>query len=761
MNVITRFNYLIVIIIVSSILFITAGILLQVNTERTIARSRAGNIRIFNSPNIDKESKEILRQNMDRSQSVLALSRVLTVLAIGGVLTLSSLVIRRLRKQQSLILLLQLANNNEALARRKVEKISADVEDLYNHAPCGYHSLDDKGMFIAINQTALKWLGYKQNEVVGKLYFTDVIDKESVQIFKNNFPNFKQVGNVQDLRFNMLSKSGRVFPVSLNSTAIYDIKGTFLSSRSTVFDITGMVEIEAELKEAKRRADQSAQIKEQFLANMSHEIRTPVNSMIGFTNLLQKTSLSEDQQQFVNLIQSASENLLVIINEILDISKIEAGMLRIEKNPFSLLGLCNSIETMLRHKAQEKNLGFSIEVQENIPDTLNGDPVRLTQILVNLIANAIKFTSEGNIRIHISKLNQSEESVRLLFTVHDTGIGIPEDKLGRIFERFEQGETDTTRKYGGTGLGLAIVKKLVEIQNGNISVISEQGKGTEFQLELEYGTLTNASQTHITYDRNTETLDPILLKGIKVLIVEDNEMNQLLMKHTFQSWQMSFQIAANGQHAIDWLQRESFDLVLLDIQMPVMDGYATAQAIRKELKNPIPIIAMTAHAMPGEREKCLTHGMNDYISKPLHERELQDLLKKYLPEKRDSIESLTAELQYIDMTFLFDLVMENIEFMKNIIHQFNRQFPSEMTELLEVVASGDRKKIASMAHHIQSTVSVLGKNTPFFEQLQKLETAAANKNSTPQQLNEIFTSLNEHKELLLRDIDRLMKAELE
>lgn len=367
MNVISRFNYLIVIIFVSALLFIAAGILLLVNTGQTIARSKASNLSAISTSHIDSDIQKMitstivleskvrglvltgdeafingvqdsmislkkdldqlhrdvsievrhpllplltslverkikftdetvaayyrsgmpaaqqliatkrgtllrdsiiditiqidrdlqrqlstnLQQNIGRSESVLWLSRILTLLAIGGVLVLSYLVIRRLRKQQSLILLLQLANNNEAAARRKVEKISVDIEDLYNHAPCGYHSLNKEGFFSAINQTELNWLGYKHSEVIGKLHFTDVTDKQSAQLFRENFDNFKDTGIIQDLRFNMVTKSGRSFPVSLNSTAIYDIKGNYLSSRSTVFDITSQVQIEAELKEAK------------------------------------------------------------------------------------------------------------------------------------------------------------------------------------------------------------------------------------------------------------------------------------------------------------------------------------------------------------------------------------------------------------------------------------------------------------------------------------------------------------------------------
>jgi PAS domain S-box len=698
-----------------------------------------------------------LTQNSERAESALWLTRILTFIGIAGVIALSYMIIRRLRKQQGLIMLLKLAHHNEAAARRNVERVSAEVEDLYDNAPCGYHSLNKEGMYVAINQTELNWLGYTRDEVVGKLHITDVVEGVSREEFERLFSSFKEKGHIHDLRFKMISKTGRVFPVAINATAIYDADGNYLSSRSTVFDITTVVNSEAELKEAKRLADESAQIKEQFLANMSHEIRTPVNSIIGFTNLLQKTSLSGDQEQFVRLIQSASENLLSIINEILDLSKMEAGMLRIEKHPFSLRGLCGSVETMFRPRAEEKRLDFSISVQPDIPDTLNGDTIRLTQILVNLIANAIKFTLEGSINVSVTNLAQNDASVRLLFSVADTGIGIAPDKQEKIFERFEQGETDTTRKYGGTGLGLAIVKKLVEIQNGAIRVQSQQGVGTRFEVEMEYGLVTGLEGAPVNFEPEVEMLEPLRVEGKKVLIVEDNEMNQLLMNHTFKSWQIDFEMATNGQQAIDWLRREKFDLVLLDIQMPVLDGYATARAIRKDLKTDIPIIAMTAHAMPGEREKCIGHGMNDYISKPLHERELQQLLRKYLQSNGESILALKDQLEYVDMNFLWDLVMENTEFLQKILQQFMKQFPSEMDELKMHVAAGDTAKVATLAHHIKSTASVLGKTTPFFEQLENLEKLARH-GASAFQVKIVFQSLIDHQQQLMAEVERLRRA---
>jgi PAS domain S-box-containing protein len=714
------------------------------------------------SMQLEKELYEQLQagiaQNRKRTLYVLFTSRLLTILGLSGIVILSLLIIRHILRQQQLIRELEQANENETEARHNIEKISTEIQDLYNNAPCGYHSIDADARIIAINDTELKWLGYTREEVVGRLYVYDILDEETANSVRENFSNFKRNGSVRERRLTMRTKTGATFPVVLNSIAVYDANGNYVSSRSTIFDITLQQKAESELKEARQQAIESANVKEQFLANMSHEIRTPINSVIGFTNLIQKTSMTEEQQQFVTLIQSASENLLTIINDILDISKIEAGMLRIEKNPFSLRGLCSSIETMFYHRAREKNLSFSLYIQDNIPDTLTGDAVRLTQILVNLISNAIKFTQKGGISINITTLAQNDDAIRLRFSVKDSGIGIPADKLETIFERFQQGETDTTRKYGGTGLGLSIVKNLVQLQGGDIRVESEPGKGTEFIFEIGYS-LVHVSETLPASLADKTAITAGAFPDARILVAEDNSMNQLLIKFTFQSWKMNYELADNGAKAIEWLQRDKFDLVLLDIQMPLMDGYATAQAIRKELKSEIPIIAMTAHALAGEREKCISFGMNDYISKPIHEKELFSLLKKYLSDDRESnIETLKNELHYIDLNFLEDMVMGNGEFLKTIIKQFLKQFPGEMEALKLAVDQKDTRQVATLAHHIQSTVSILGKNTPFFQQLEKLEKLA--KKNTTATLSTEFDKLHDYKHLLLQEVNTLLNAKV-
>ncbi|HTE12130.1 MAG TPA: ATP-binding protein, partial [Chitinophagaceae bacterium] len=370
-----------------------------------------------------------------------------------------------------------------------------------------------------------------------------------------------------------------------------------------------------QLDASEKQVKEAAKVKENFMANMSHEIRTPMNAIVGFTSLLQKKNLDADSVAYVQSIQKSGENLLTIINDILDFSKFEAGMMRIEPVPFSLREMLHSIETMFHQKAFEKKLSLIVTVNDTVPDLLEGDASRLTQILVNLIGNAVKFTDHGSIRVYADDSGVTGKTIQLLFSVTDTGIGIAKNELPVIFERFRQAEASITRKYGGTGLGLSIVKDLVLLQNGTISVDSEPGKGTAFRFIIPYKIIDSIPVTADTAEIN-DTI-PIAFHNASILVVEDNEINQTLMKHLLAGWQLSFTIAGSGKEALTYLQQKTFDLVLMDIQMPEIDGYTAAQQIRQNLHLDTPIVAMTAHALAGEREKCISYGMNDYISKPI------------------------------------------------------------------------------------------------------------------------------------------------
>ncbi len=400
-----------------------------------------------------------------------------------------------------------------------------------------------------------------------------------------------------------------------------------ITSFSLFQDINNRNRFESELKAEKLKAEKSALVEEQFLANMSHEIRTPMNAIVGFTRLLEKTKLDKKQTDYLGSIKKSGDGLLLIIDDILDISKMEAGMFRIEKIRFSIPSLMHSVKYMFSQKVEEKGLNLAFRVDEKIPEIVLGDPTRLTQILINLISNSVKFTDDGGIIVQSKLISEDNEGVKVKFIVKDSGIGISEGKLNTIFDRFDQGNTETTRKYGGTGLGLAIVKRLVDLQGGKVYVASTLGKGSEFSFTISYSKTNNNELAPKPREIEIQKIDTT----INVLLVEDNLMNQKLAIEVLNQFGFEVTSAGNGAIAIELLKNAAFDVVLMDIQMPVLDGYRAARKIRDELKLDIPIIAMTAHVMTGEKEKCMSYGMNDYISKPFIESDLYNIICTHLP----------------------------------------------------------------------------------------------------------------------------------
>lgn len=478
-----------------------------------------------------------------------------------------------------------------------------------------------------------------------------------------------------------------------------------------------------QLDASEKKEREAARIKENFLANMSHEIRTPMNAILGFTNLLQKKTLEPEAEAYVHSIRQSGENLLAIINDILDLSRIEAGMMRIEPTPFSVRSLVHSVETMFTEKTREKGLLLTTSVEEQVPDILEGDAVRLTQILVNLIGNAVKFTQRGSINVSINAEPLPTGLVTMFISVSDTGIGIEKDKLPGIFDRFRQAEDSITRKYGGTGLGLAIVKDLVDLQQGSITVISEPGLGTRFQLSIPYKIpVVGKAPKHkvVKHDIMYPTAG-----NTQMLVVEDNEINQSLMKHLLASWQVNPDIAANGKEAIEMLRHKKYDVILMDIQMPEMDGYSATQIIRKELKLTTPIIAMTAHALAGEREKCLGFGMDEYISKPVREQELRGLINRLVGTGSNEPSSMQTgianEHKYIDLAYMQEISGGSKEYEQTVTAQFLEIVPADLEKMQGAWEEKDLAKLHRLAHTMKTSVSVMGLNTALEQVLDTIE----------------------------------------
>jgi len=400
-----------------------------------------------------------------------------------------------------------------------------------------------------------------------------------------------------------------------------------------VIERTSQLEIiNKELKEAKDKAETTTRIaedamkaKQQFLSNMSHEIRTPMNAIIGFTKVVLKTELSAKQKEYITAIKMSGDSLIVLINDILDLAKVDAGKMTFEKIPFKMALSISAMLHLFETNILEKNLELVKEYDNRIPEVLVGDPVRLHQIILNLVSNAIKFTSKGKISVSVRLISENEENVTLEFAVTDTGIGIQETKMEMIFDNFQQATSGTSRLFGGTGLGLAIVKQLVESQGGSIRVKSKLEEGSTFSFILSF-IKTNAQAVLETKmeEYNTE------MKNIKVLVAEDIPLNQLLIKILLDEFGFEHDIANNGKIAIEKLQNNPYDIILMDLQMPIMNGFEATEYIRNTMNSKIPIIALTADVTTVDLAKCKAVGLNDYISKPVDERLLYSKIMELL-----------------------------------------------------------------------------------------------------------------------------------
>ena len=508
---------------------------------------------------------------------------------------------------------------------------------------------------------------------------------------------------------------------------------------------------------AEQKALIAAQTKENFLANMSHEIRTPLSGILGFTNLLQRRQLDATATEFVASIQQSGENLMSIINDILDLSKIEAGMMRITPGVFSVSGLLNSVETFFKERSKAKGLTITTKIQPSIPDTLTGDATRLTQILFNLIGNAVKFTHQGGIHIEIYNKWQTQHEVELGFKISDTGIGIDKSKLNEVFERFNQGEDSTTRNFGGTGLGLSIVKNLIVLQNGDITVESALGKGTTFSFYIPYGIAEEQPDTITT--AGVHPIEGNANKLLRVLVVDDNTINQSLMRHLLLQWNIDFDIAYNGVEALAQLRKEDYGLVLMDLQMPQMDGYTAAEKIREELKLNIPIIAMTAHALPGEREKCLLSGMNEYISKPIKEEALFKMISGFGLNEENTQELKRKEsnkvFRYIDLTYMQSVSAGDKAFEQMVTQQFIDQIPADLQQMCSAYRDQEFAMVKLRAHDLKSSVAIMGLLSLLQEKLDLLERSTAQDPITEQILQEVAQVLQaalSEAELFLKSI---------
>jgi len=486
-------------------------------------------------------------------------------------------------------------------------------------------SVDDKFDIIFCNKYMADLLGYEQDEILGLNWSTTFVPENSrdntSELFDNDSFKPQNINSV-------ICRNGEQRIISWQNTISYDENGKIKEVTGIGEDITDRQKATQALISAKEEAEKSSHFKSEFLSIMSHEIRTPMNAVIGTTNLLLSEDPKPDQLEYLNTLKFSGENLLAIINDILDYNKIEAGKLELNKIPFNIYHLAQKIKQSFYAKASEKGLEVDLIIDNAIPEYLTGDQIRLSQVLNNLLSNAIKFTHKGKVSIRLEKEALNGTSVSVKFTVADTGIGIAAENLDMIFDPFTQESQNSDNDYGGTGLGLAITKRLVDLHQSTISVISEPGKGTAFTFTISLDIAKQEKSKQKQTDTASEIKTTSDLSGMRLLLVDDNKMNLLIASKFLRKWQIEVDEAISGSLAIEMAESNNYDLIIMDLQMPVMDGFEATKIIKKT--NPqIPVIALTADAMPETHNKAFAAGMCDYLTKPFVPEILFEKVSKY------------------------------------------------------------------------------------------------------------------------------------
>lgn len=617
-------------------------------------------------------------------------------------------------------------------------------------------TINVEGKITDMNEATVKITGIDREKLIG----TDFLDyftepQKAREVYQEIFAK----GSVADSPLTLRRKGGKLTDVLFNGSVYKDETGKVLGVVVVARDITDQKRIETELIEArvfaelatgiaeeeKRNAElatlmaeNAVKAKQQFLSNMSHEIRTPMNAIIGFTKVVLKTDLSAKQKEYLNAIKMSGDALIVLINDILDLAKVDAGKMTFEKIPFKLKSSISSMLHLFETKIQEKNLKLVKEYDPNIPSIVIGDPVRLHQIILNLVSNAVKFTSKGKITVSVKLIqddNNNDDTITIEFAVTDTGIGISKEKITTIFDNFQQATSGTSRIYGGTGLGLAIVKQLVESQGGAIKVESKMGIGTTFSFRL------NFQQTNLDAELNNEILElDSEINNIKVLVVEDIALNQLLMKTLLDDFGFERDIAENGKIAIEKLQKNSYDIILMDLQMPVMNGFETTEYIRKIMKSTIPIVALTADVTTVDLAKCKLVGMNDYIAKPVDERllysKIVSIVKKYSFMNLDEFKDEKS----IDLEYLKTRTKSNPKLMMAMIDAFLQQTPPLISAMTKSLKDKDWPSLKASVHKMIPSFSIMGINTKYEEMAKKVQDSAI-EHKNIQEINDLVLSL--------------------
>ena len=660
------------------------------------------------------------------------------------------------------------SNSLKLASQYSLSLIEASRDPLFTISP--------KGKITDTNEASVRVTGVLRDKLIGSDFFDYFTEPQDA---RKAYQKVFDKGFIVD--YALTIKDHKLTDVLLNGSVYKNEQGEVLGVVVVARDITDQKRIEKESIEARLFAELATEIaeeaklnaenattiaedavkaKQQFLSNMSHEIRTPMNAIIGFTKVVLKTELSAKQKEYLTAIKMSGDALIVLINDILDLAKVDAGKMVFEKTPFKMKASISSMLHLFETKIQEKNLQLIKEYDNKIPAVLVGDPVRLHQIILNLVSNAVKFTNKGNITVGVHMLHEDNEKVILEFAVTDTGIGIPKAKIETIFENFQQASSGTSRLYGGTGLGLAIVKQLVEPQGGKIRVKSTVDIGTTFSFTLPF------QKTNAAAELENEILElDTEIKDIKVLVVEDIALNQLLMKTLLDDFGFDRDIAENGQIAIEKLKTKNYDIILMDLQMPVMNGFEATEYIRNTMNSKIPIIALTADVTTVDLAKCKAVGMNDYIAKPVDERVLYSKIVGIL--KKPKLEQLSIKLnenieingvaekkrKYTDLVYLNQRTKSNPKLMMEMISLYLEQTPSLINTIKQSLADEDWLLLSSTVHKMIPSFSMMGIHADFENMAKKIQEYA----NAQEQKDQIHDLVNQIEDVCLQACNELQE----
>lgn len=594
---------------------------------------------------------------------------------------------------------------------RAIEDQKKFYQQIFNTVPSFIYVKNNVGKYVLVNDTFSKLFDLDQEQILLKGDINPSILKMDDELNKKTDKEVLNTGKTIEYEESLVFKDG--------TEKWYHTTKKPLPSKDGSINILG---ISIDITDRKRHSDElirAKQTKELFLANMSHEIRTPINGIVGMLNLLEEIPATEEQKKYLNAIKTSSKNLQVIINDILDLSAIESGNIKFEHIGFNLKSFFNNLISSFNYAAKQKGISITLNFDPYIDKVVNGDPVRLNQVISNLIGNAVKFTNRGYVKVYALKIKEKDKIGYFQFIIDDSGIGIPEDKIQKVFENFEQGDIAINRKFGGTGLGLAIVKQLVEAQDGSIEINSKKGKGTKFTVNLKYEIGDENEEPDVaTEETSIDTANFKLdLSNQKVLLVEDNDVNLLYTKKILNNWNNTPDEAKNGLIALEMLKENNYDIILMDVRMPVMDGFEATKFIRSNFQKPkseTPIIALTANAIKGDDVKCIEAGMNDYISKPFQPETLKNKiasnikLEGFTRKVFSKIKSNQNNNKTIDLSYLREMSDNDINFITEMVSSFINQSPKDIENIWFHFTNNELDEVANLVHKIKPSITFMG-----------------------------------------------------